>query len=95
MDQGYATVNASAFFCTMAGCANRSITELIRLMGRQCLAPEAEPVSVAGSIPVALTSVILIEGPGFLGLSARAEHLRSNAPAMPDTLYKCTQRFRG
>jgi len=69
--QGYATVNASAFFCTMAGCANRSITELIRLMGRQCLAPEAEPVSVAGSIPVALTSVILIEGPGFLVLSAR------------------------
>jgi len=34
--------------------------QLIRLMGRQCLAPEAEPVSVAGSIPVALTSVILV-----------------------------------
>ena len=71
MDQGYAAVNASASFGSMAGCANRSITEPIRLMGRQCLAPEAEPVSVAGSIPVALTSVILIEGPGFLGLSAR------------------------
>jgi hypothetical protein len=73
MDQGYATVNASAFFCNMAGCANRSITELIRLMGRQCLAREAEPVIVAGSIPVALTSVILIEGPGFLGYRHVAE----------------------
>jgi hypothetical protein len=102
MDQGYATVNASAFFCNMAGSANRSITELIRLMGQQFLAPEAEPVSVAGSILVALTSVILIEGLDFSGYRHVAEHLRSNASAMPDTLYTHTdfvgdlaQRGRG
>jgi hypothetical protein len=58
----------------MGGCANRSITELMRLMGLQCLAPEAEQnpwgrsfdtVSVTGSIPVATTQVILIAALDF------------------------------
>jgi len=62
MDQGYAAVNASASFGSMAGCANPSITEPIRLTvprsRKGSRTPEAAPldtVSVAGSIPAALT----------------------------------------
>jgi len=55
-------VNASASFGSMAGCANPSITEPIRLTvprsRKGSRTPEAAPldtVSVAGSIPAALT----------------------------------------
>jgi hypothetical protein len=91
MDQGYATVNASAFFCNMAGCANRSITELIRLMGRRCLAPESGAGKRRWLDPTGAHISDLDRGPWISwAIGTWPKHLRSNAPAMPDTLYKCT-----